>query len=336
MSVEKVRVAKAIGRRGRYSRVVQRSQSGSMLTMTLLCVGLLLTVCMIGFAFYLLLSEQKRGQTEADKLALEISKCMNENDRIGQINNLVVRNRELVYASRLTANTTVNSNLSFCAPLAQQLLDEASANSVAIDKERKTQITLQQKKIRDVVERYNMHTQNVTTFSLPWWKTYGLQVFQVNGGSLRDVQSNVEHTEIYEDLNFDDKRAKYFQAGSNLYMGNINAKLPAPDNNLDFKITSLPAPVEKLIAPARLANPEIFHFGNLFFEDGKAVTQSFDQIPTAVQVLGRMDVQMREGNQRVQIGSTAVTNGAQPVPDAFPDSNNQNLMQMPNVWGQNN
>lgn len=294
--------------------------------MTLLCVGLMLAVCMIGFAFYLLLSEQKRGQTEADKLALAISKSMNEDDRIGQINNLVVRNRELCYASRLTVNTTNNSFLSFCSPLAQQLFDEASSSSVAIDKERKTQITLQQNTIKDIVERYNMHTQNTTTFTLPWWQSYALQVFQVNGGSLRDVQSNVEHTEIYEELNEEDKRAKYIQPGSNLYMGNINAKLPAPDNNLDFKITSLPAPVEKLIAPARLANPEIFRYGNLFFENGKAIKQSFDQIPTAVQVVGRMDVKMREGNQTVQIGSTAQTNGAQPIPPAFPDLQNQGLL----------
>lgn len=304
----------------------RRRQSGSMLTMTMLCVGLLLTTCMIGFAFYLLLSEQKRGQTEADKLALAISKCMNEDDRIGQINNLVVRNRELCYASRLTANTTNNSFLSFCSPLAQQLLDEASSGSVAIDRERKTQITLEQNAIRDIVERYNMHTQNTTSFQLPWWKTYALQVFQVNGGSLKDVQSNVEHTEIYEDLNEDDKRAKYIQPGSNLYRGNINAKLPAPDNNLDFKITSLPAPVERLIAPARLANPEVFRYGNLFFENGKAVKHSFDQIPTAVQVVGRMDVKMHEGNQTVQIGSTAQTNGAQPIPSAFPDLQDQSLL----------
>lgn len=316
-----------LSRRIRKSRnQARRRQNGSMLTMTLLCVGLLLTTCMIGFAFYLLLSEQKRGQTEADKLALSIAKCMNEDDRIGQINNLVVRNRELCYASRLTANTTNNSFLSFCSPLAQQLMDEASSGSVAIDRERKTQITMEQNAIRDIVERYNMHTQSTTSFTLPWWKSYALQVFQVNGGSLRDVQSNVEHTEIYEELNEDDKRAKYIQPGSNLYMGNINAKLPAPDNNLDFKLTSLPAPVEKLIAPARLANPEIFRYGNLFFENGKAVRQSFDQIPTAVQVVGRMDVKMNQGNQTVQIGSTAQTNGAQPIPSAFPNLQDQSLL----------
>ncbi len=296
---------------------LRRNQSGSMFTMTLLCIGLLLAVCMVGFAFYLLLSEQKRGQSEADKLALAIAKRMNQDDRVGQINNLVVRNRELVYTSRLIQGVTENSYLSFCSPLAQQLLDEASSSSVGIDKERRTQVTLMQKTIRDTVEQYNMHMQNATTFTLPWWQSYALQVFQVNGGSLKDVQSNVEHSEIYDDLTYLDKRARYFQPGSNLYMGNINARLPAPDNTLDFKITSLPAPVDKLVAPARLANPEVFKFGNLFFENGKFVKQSFDQIPTAVQVVGKMDVKMRNENHTVQIGSTALTNGATTIPSAF-------------------
>jgi hypothetical protein len=301
----------------RPNRNSRRNQSGSMFTMTLLCIGILLAVCMIGFAFYLLLSEQKRGQNEADKLALVVSKNMNEGDRIGEINNLIVRNRELVYTSRLMTNATDNSFLSFCSPLSQLLLNEAISSSVAIEKERRNQIGMVQRDIRNSVERYNMHTQNAATFSLPWWKSYALHVTQVNGGSLKDVQSNVEHTEIYDDLNDQDKKAKYFQPGSNLYMGNINAKLPQPDNNLDFKIASLPAPVDTLIAPARLANPEVFKFGNLFFENGKSVIQSFDQIPTAVQVIGTMDVKVQNDNRTVRIGSTAETNGALPIPTAF-------------------
>ncbi len=288
-----------------------------MFTMTLLLIGLLLAVCMVGFAFYLLLSEQKRGQTEADKLALAIAKKMNEDDRVGQINNLIIRNRELVYTSRLTEGTTQNSYLAFCAPLAQQLLDEATSSNIRIDRERHNQVNLMKKSVRDIVEQYNMHTQSAKTFSLPWWQSYALQVFQVNGGSLKDVQSNVEHTEIYEDLNYLDQRARYFQPGSMLYMGNINARLPAPDNTLDFKITSCPAPVDKMVAPARLANPEVFKFGNLFFENGKSVKQSFDQIPTAVQVIGKMDVKLKNDNQTVQIGTTALTNGAATVPSAF-------------------
>lgn len=308
-------LSQSLNNRQKIQRI--RDRRGSMLTMTLLCIGLVLATCMVGFAFYLFLSEQKRGQTEADKLALEVCKQMNKDDRIGQLNNLIVRNRELVYASRQITDATNNSVLSFCAPLAQQLQDEAASGSIAIDKERRTQIALEQNAIKDVIERYNMHTQNSTSFTMPWWKSYALQVFQVNGGSLKDVQSNVEHTEIYEDLTDQDRKAKYIQPGSNLYMGNINARLPAPDNNLDFKLTALPAPVDKLIAPARLANPEVFKYGNMFFESGKAVKQSFDQIPTAVQVIGRMDVKVKENNQSVQIGSTAQTNGALPIPSAF-------------------
>jgi hypothetical protein len=49
-----------------------------------------------------------------------------------------------------------------------------------------------------------------------------------------------------------------------------------------------------------------------------------------------MDVEMREGNQRVQIGSTALTNGAQPIPSPFPDAN-QNFFQINGKqWGANN
>lgn len=304
-----------------------RRRSGSMLTMTVLCVGIMLAVCMIGFAFYLLLSEQKRGQTEADKLALDIAKRMNEGDRVGQINNLVVRNRELVYASRQIEQVTQAKYLYFAAPLAQQLLDEATNSSVAIDKERRNQIGMMQNIVRDTVEKYNMHTQNTTTFTLPWWQTYALHVTNVSGGSLKDVQSNVLHTEIYDDLTEFDQRSKFIQKASNLYMGNINAKLPTPDNSMDFKITSLPAPVEKAIAPARLANPEVFKFGNLFFENGKFVKQSFDQIPTAVRVQGDMNVKMRDQDQTVQIGSTALTNGAVPMSSAF-DTREQNLINL--------
>jgi hypothetical protein len=301
-------------------RANNRSNRGSMFTMTLLCIGLLLVACMVGFALYLFLSEQKRGQTEADKVALDIAKSMNEGDRIGQMNNLVVRCRELVYTSRMMEGTTENSYLYFCQPLAQQLLDEATSSALQVDKERVNQIGLMQKNIRNTVDKYNLETNSKATFRLPWWQSYALQVFQVNGGCLKDVQSNVEHTEIYDDLNDLDKRAKYFQPGSNLYMGNINARLPAPDSSLDFKIASIPAPVDKMVAPARLANPEVFKFGNDFFENGKFVKQSFDQIPSAVQVLGSMDVEVRNNKERVQIGSTALSNGATPLPTANFDS----------------
>lgn len=291
-----------------------------------------MAACMIAFALYLLLSEQKRGQTEADKLSLSISKQMNEGDRIGQMNNLIVRNRELVFASRQMEQVTESNYLAFASPLANQLLNEAVTSAVDIEKERRNQIGLSQNVVRDQIEKYNIDAQNTTTFKLPWWQSYQLHITDVNGGSVKDVQSNVEHTEIYADLNDFDKQKKYFQPGSNLYFGNINAKLPAPDNNIDFKITSLPAAVDKNIAPARMVNPEVYKFGNSFFENGKYVKQSFDQIPTAVQVLGDMDVKMNKENQTVKIGAASLTNGAQPLQSAFDAREQQlQLLNQPNL-----
>jgi len=289
-----------------------------MLSMTVMCVALVLMACMVGFAFYMLLTEQKHGQSQTDQLALGIAKTLNEQDRIGDVNQLIVRNRELVYTSRMMMSTCDNSFLAFASPLASQLLNEAVTSNVQIDKERRNQMGLMKKHIADVVDQYNTHQGTAAHLSLPWWKSYEMQVVQINCGSINDVQSNVLHSEIYDDLTDIDKRKRYFQPKSNLYMGNINAKLENPDTGIDFKIASLPAAVEKAIAPPRLTNPEAFKFANQVVDDGKLVNQSFDQIPSAVQVLGHMDVTMRNDRNTVQVGSTAICNGAEPPLDRQP------------------
>jgi hypothetical protein len=289
-----------------------RNNQGSMLSMTVLCIGLVLLACIVGFGFYLILTEQKRGQGQTDQLALGIAKTMNDQDRIGDINQLMIRNRELVYTSRMMLTTCDSSFLAFASPLASSLLNEAVTSNVQIDKERRNQIGLMKKRIADVVDQYNMRVGDQAHLTLPWWKSYDMQVVQINCGSINDVQSNVLHTEIYDDLNDIDLRKKYFQPKSNLYMGNINAKLENPDNAIDFKIASLPAAVERAISPPRLTNPEAFKFANQMFDDGKLVNQSFDQIPSAVQVLGHMDVTMRDDKGTVQVGSTAICTGSEP------------------------
>ena len=291
-----------------------RAQSGSMLTMTILCIGIMLASCIIGFAFYLLLTEQKRGQNEADQIALQLVNMMNRDDRIGQMNNLIARNRELVYASRSMANWCDNSYMYFCSPLAYQLLDEAAASNIEIERERKNQIVMMQNNVRDYVDQYNLHVNPNARFSLPWWQAYALQITDVDAGSVEGVQSNVVHDEIYEDLNDLDRRAAYVQLKSNLYKGDINAKLPNPDQSLDFKLCSIAAPVEKTVAPARLVNPDSFKYANYIFQNGEFRKETFVQIPSAVRVLGRMMISMRGDKQAVTIGSTALTTGAGPPP----------------------
>jgi hypothetical protein len=59
-----------------------------MLSVTALIAGIGLFVCVVAFAGYMLLSQQKRGQTDADEVTLNVAKLMNGDDRVGQMNNV--------------------------------------------------------------------------------------------------------------------------------------------------------------------------------------------------------------------------------------------------------
>ena len=78
----------------------ERDKRGNMLSMTALIGGIILLTCIIAFCFYMLLAEQNRGQSKVDKSTLELAKAFNEGDRVGQLNNMEARNRELVFVSR--------------------------------------------------------------------------------------------------------------------------------------------------------------------------------------------------------------------------------------------
>jgi hypothetical protein len=295
---------------------INSRRRGSMLSMTILCVGLVLFVCIVGFAFYMLLSEQQREQTAADNVALSIAKTMNEGDKIGELNNLVELNRELVYTSRLVSDATMSRDLYFCSPLAQQLLDEARSSNSDIDKARQDQIAQLRKTIRYTVDNYNLHTRSGAALMLPWWQSYDPQVVQVTCGYIDGVSSNVLHNDVFPDLNDWDKdhREVYVQKKSNLYLGNINAKLPDQDNDVPFNLCSLPAPVETTIAPARLCNPEVFKPTGDIFADSKYPSTKILQIPCAVQVKAVMEVNGASNRGKVLVGSVAAANGAIPMP----------------------
>lgn len=287
-----------------------------MLTMTALVVGLLLTACIIGFGFYLLLAQQKKGQGQADSLSLALAENLNKGDKVGQMNNVVARCRELVYVSRQNADTAASDRNAVLIPLANQLLDEARSSAQLVEAERKNQIAYILKQTRSSVDDYSVHTHVDSTFTLPWFKTYDPEVKDVYLGYIDKVQSNVTNTEVIPDLRVFDEQQKYFEKGSSLYKGNIDAKLPSPDGDLTFKLSSLPANVENSVAPPRLTNPEVFVNLGPVFEDGKYSKQRPpDQIPSAIQLIERMQVSMKQGgDQKVQIGSTATANGGQPVP----------------------
>lgn len=293
-----------------------RTSDGSMIGMVALVGGILILACVVGFCFYMLIQEQNKGELKAEQTAVDMAKILNEGDRVGQLNNVVARSRELVYLSRLSENQAAQKKLDNWEPLARFLVDEARAGSVLVEAERKNQIEVSRKNIKFFIDKYNLNTKNDPTFRMPFFHTWDAEINDATLGSVAKCESNVLNTDIYPELREYDEQQRYFQKGSNLYMGNINARLPVPDNDLDFKLASLPAPVEKTIAPARLINGSVFKPGAEVYKDLKTINKPMEHIPTAVSIIERIWVTaMSSDEQQMAVGAAASANGADIPPE---------------------
>ena len=285
-----------------------------MLTMVALCCGMALFACLVAFAFYMLMSQQKKGQTNADEASLSTAKVLNEGDRIGQMNNVVERCRELVYLSRTNNDKAQEPKNQLWVDLSAQLLAESRENAKLVEDERKNQIKICVKNLQDIMWERNKKAPTGKRFSLPWFESYFPQISELKIGSIKGIQSNVENLQVIPTLREFDLESKYIQKGSNLYMGNINAKLPSPDNDLDFKLSSLPAEVSGTVAPSRLTTAEVFQPSVSVWINQKPEMQKPDHLPGALQIVEVMDVASRENKETLRLNATATANGAMPCP----------------------
>jgi hypothetical protein len=289
---------------------------GSMLSMVALVGGIVLFTCVIGFAGYMLLAQQKRGQTDTDEIAINAAKMLNGDDRIGQMNNVVERCRELVYVSRVNKNLAENLNTQLYAPLANQLLEESRANAALVEAERANQLNITTKAIQSYVQQHNLNQKTGSRLTLPWFQTNYPEVSDVYFGSIKGVQCNVENLQVIPSLRDYDLSQNYIQGGSNLYVGNINAKLPPPDSDLPFYLSSLPADVANSIAPVRLANPDVFDLSTVVIRSQQPTMERAIHLPGALQLIEGMNVTGGENKATVRLSSTATADGGMPAPNA--------------------
>lgn len=114
----------------------QRSNEGNILVFT--CVGVvILVVCMLmAYSFSGLYFEHNRLQASADEIALAGAKKLNARNRIGQMNNMISRCRQLVYSSRDDYNT-IKEEFPQIERIADQLLQESRQSALDLETERK-------------------------------------------------------------------------------------------------------------------------------------------------------------------------------------------------------
>lgn len=284
--------------------------------LTAIVGGLLFLIMAVGLLVCAFFFAQKRVQQQADRMAVAVAKRLNAEDRIGQINNLVERARELVFVSRQNVSEA-NERLEHIEPLARQLLEESRSGALMVEDER---ADIARRISQDVIsesEAQGKEIASVLQVNLPFMRTFPAKLYNLELGYIDEVDSNALLPEGISQLKDSDISRKFARQESGLYAANTVAPLGGSDSDLVFKFASLAAPVKKTIAPSRLNSPEVFHSLVKLFDRQNKIGGASNQLPTAVKlelvsgISGRAD---GEVERTFKVTSAATTSGAMPPP----------------------
>ncbi len=304
-----------------------------MLVMIALVGGIIILVLVAGVALSLVLFTQQKGRQRADELALTLAQVLNRDDRQGQMNNLVERSRELVFSSRKAYDDCVSEEFYNMEPLMRDLLDESRTGAQYVEKTRQFLSDQTVVDLTNVQQDFNDRLKQSSTLNLSWMKTAAPTLLQLELGSIDKVNCNVAAPVGFAELKSMDEKNGICDPKSGIYTGNINAKLPGADADLDFKLSSLAAPVGTTISAARLTDGKVFKQAKVLPVEGagsgansgagnadeeKKKAKKIDQIPSAVRVKLAVGVSAGGRNQlqdQLAVTSSATTGGAEPAPD---------------------
>lgn len=281
-----------------------RQSRGNMLVLSGIFVTVLALALIIASSFGSLYFVHNRLQTTADELALAGARKLNEQDRIGQMNNMIARSRQLVFDANESVDTA-NLSLHHLSGLADRLHTESREGAALLESERqKLHIISQNEAFQTVLNRFNGLKEG-HALVLPWLQVSIPVTPAVYFGCTDKVKSNVPVLEGVEELKSEDQSHNYLSTdGSQLYKDNIDARLPGSDGDLHFFISSLPAPVLTDIAPARAILARSYKDA----ADG--------QLTSTVRVELQLDVATGLGahsESKMKAIGTAVATGGQPM-----------------------
>lgn len=278
------------------SSKVSSRERGNMLAVVAITGIIIAAILGIGIVVSMLMTSQKRTQNEVESLSLSLATSINKDDWVGQMNNLTGYSRELVWSSRKALDETLAHHARM-RPLAIQLMDEAKQSASLVESERGILKVMILKDLEKAASQADAASQKKGGTNLPGVSASATSISKVDAGYIDGVLSNVAVPEGMPDLQEYDLANKYANEKSNSYLGNINAKLPAPDDDINFEICSLPAPTKNTIAPARLTNNSVFRkLMTVGPEAGNDFTKC-KQLPSAVQVVTSTKVKSGEQAQ---------------------------------------
>jgi len=293
--------------------IVHRKSKGSTVFLVSLIIGIIVFVALCAMSFNYLLLCRARAQYAADATALTLATQMNTGDRIGEINHLQEASRELIFVSRQYYDRCSDGSAPELTSLCDQLCEEARSSHSLVERERQNQITLIRKEVQDAIVAYNRQRNKSSNFALLGLQTYEPEALRVDVGHIAKVNCSARALEAIPELAMFDRDKDYVDKSSKLYKSDVNAKLPAPDSDLDFNFSSLPAYVGKTSAPSRNTNADVFVPYETIFSDGKIKNASPKQIPSAIQIFYGMNVVFPWDQSKtapVHLVATGIASGA--------------------------
>lgn len=294
-------------------QLAKRSARGSMLFLCIAVLAVLLVTVGIAFSFYLVFFSHKHLQSRSEDLALECARQLNENDHGGKINNLIGHSRELVFTSRELYQRTGNDEFRGLQGLAAQVLDQSRSGAKLISEERNRYVDLSVARMRKTVKEAESGNQG--NLFLANFSTAGGEVFDLRLGDLGQPISNVEASSGVYNLNSYDRQQNFIKPGKqvDLFVSNVNLKLPGEDSDLVFELSSLQPPVKGQSAPLRLTHGKGFKHSLILRDGGADKAGRCSVIPSAVQVTMTMNVKQNivgEFDSKTRTVNTACANGA--------------------------
>lgn len=284
--------------------------------MTALFAGILVFVIIVGITVMLIFSSNSKSKNAADELALTSAQVLNNEDRQGRINTLSERSRELVYSSRNTY-AELSRNVHHLEPLSRQMMEEARNGAIIVGRERSAIIVDMSNQIDAELKEENRKLLERNTMNLGWFRTKAPLITGCEIGTIKDVDSNVLAPQGLEELRSYDIKNNLINTKSNLYRAGIELKLPSPDSDLSFNLSSLPAPVKGTIPGARLLAEDRF-VPKAKMNLGSKKISFGDNMPSAVRLSISTQVTASGQGQlsgNVANSSVATTNGGTPAPD---------------------
>lgn len=268
----------------RLSIINSRRNQGNMLAMVSLVALVIAAVLGIGIVVSMMMMSQKRTQNKLETLSLSMATQINKDDWVGQMNNMTEFSRELVFTSRSALNETIVHHPRL-KPLAMQLMDEARQSAAIVESERKDLTVMILKDLQKLTDAAEETESKQTGMQLPGVKSEPIQIKTADAGYIDGVLSNLTSSDGLPDLRDYDLQEKYITPTSFVYLPNINAKLPAPDDDINFQICSLAASTKKTLAPARLTSNGVFRKLMTVGPEAGNDFSKCKQLPSAVQIV---------------------------------------------------